>query len=353
MESKIIPIPDAIPTDSAEFRIALNDRLRQISTDPADDTLELLVGTHLERLQQHPAKGEAIGQEYYETDATRLARYVVVQAPGGAHQWKLEYSRGSGSLSARPTDLTTSDAGFEFIATDTAEKYKWNGSTWAPARELGCAVVCTHAQRVSTAPGNLFGASNYADGTQLVETDRGFVYYCQGGAWIYLSGTMETNASALNAIAVSMSDPLTVHDTGAKFHTSDYDHVSMWNGASMVWGPGNETPGKLVFFAVNPGAGWHACDGSTGIPYQNPNGSTSTVSLPDRATAFYLCAAISYTAATQPIVLTAVTGNDAATPQMVQSGSGATVPAEPHTHALTAATQLDPKHVFAMPYFRQ
>jgi hypothetical protein len=36
------------------------------------------------------------------------------------------------------------------------------------------------------------------------------------------------------------------------------------------------------------------------------------------------------------------TGNDVQTPQTVQSGTGATVPAEPHTHLFATATDVAP-----------
>jgi hypothetical protein len=296
----VLQIPAGVTAESPQFIPILNDRLRAIQQASSGVEVPLTIGTHQNRLNNVPASGKSAGDEYWETDTTRLARYYVSAAKGGAMQWILEQSFGSGPASARPTDLKTTDAGFIYRATDTGEVTEWTGEAWAEVKLIACAIVCTHAARVSVLSTNPYNPLLWATGTELYENDRGFLYINVGIAWQFQSGVMQLNSSALNAIAHPGAGipPLTSADAGATFWTTDYDHISVWTGAAMEWGPGNQPPGQLWIGMIPPTSpgvsAWYACDGTT-QNMQQPDGSmVLSASMPNPTTTSVLQAALAY-----------------------------------------------------------
>jgi hypothetical protein len=121
------PIPANIPTDSPEFRVALNNALLLISQSAQQPDTFIAV-SHNVRLTQYPASAQTPPLECFETD--RGVRYYVRQGAGNAKSWVYETGEMFGLFAARPADLTNADAGFLFFATDTLARYRWSGSGW-------------------------------------------------------------------------------------------------------------------------------------------------------------------------------------------------------------------------------
>jgi len=71
---------------------------------------------------------------------------------------------------------------------------------------------------------------------------------------------------------------LTAQNAGV-IYISDYLHESYWNGISANF-TGGDNPGRIEGFLVNPGLGWHVCDGSV-VNYLNPDGTLTAITLPD------------------------------------------------------------------------
>src|SRR5262252_2487822 len=87
----------------------------------------------------------------------------------------------------RPTDLGTTDGGFEYRTTDTAAPYKnrqfiWSQTAWIETTPVRYG---THAQRLAVV------VANVIDQMLWVEDDRGEVtYQLQAGIWWYIAGKM-------------------------------------------------------------------------------------------------------------------------------------------------------------------
>lgn len=86
-------------------------------------------GTRKQRLVYVPQQLTA-GSTWWETDRQVL---YVVQLVNAAHSWQYLAGTMRGTLSAKPTDLTTADAGLLYFATDYARTFRWTGSAWENA----------------------------------------------------------------------------------------------------------------------------------------------------------------------------------------------------------------------------
>jgi len=191
-------------------------------------------------------------------------------------------------------------------------------------RSLGVARVGVFATRAAAQQyrGGLFSAS-----------DRNYVTWVStGAAWIYLCGTERNTLSNLRA-------GLGTNDAGYLFFVTDYSHLLRWSGSAWEWAPGDTGSGYYQLFEAAPAgygaSAWALCDGST-VARLNADGTTTNVTLDDVSTARYLKAGTSssgVTAAsgTTTAAGTGATGNNSAS-QEVQSGTGTTVAAHPHTH---------------------
>jgi hypothetical protein len=225
------------------------------------------------------------------------------------------------------------------VAFETATSTVWRG---------------THAARASWPA---------KDNDVYVETDRGYAIYLYIGAtatWQYVSGVYQRTQAQLAALAAT----LTAGDTGFLVEVTDFAHVLRWSGAAWQWGPGEQGSGMLASFAVSPGTGWAACDGST-VSYLKSDGTTATVTLPNTAgSPAFLKSGSAYGAAITAKVLPTFAGTASQVTSgptgttTVQSGSGATVASSAHTHTLTPAGMIalpgDPVANFTAPlYFRK
>ena len=134
----------------------------------------------------------------------------------------------------------------------------------------------THAVRLQ-----IF-ASQYADGSEFLETDRGIWYSAVGNAWKYKAGIMLTSQPGLPI-------DLGTNDIGFLAYVQEYAHLLMWSGAQWVWGPGDAGSDYIVPFVSgpNPATGWQACDASAGVSKLNGDGTVVQVTVPNTPGSWY------------------------------------------------------------------
>ncbi len=65
---------------------------------------------------------------------------------------------------------------------------------------------------------------------------------------------------------------------GVLIYVSDYAHLIYWDGSTAKFA--GDPSGRVEGFLVDPGTGWHLCDGST-VTYLKADGTTATVALPN------------------------------------------------------------------------
>ena len=198
-------------------------------------------------------------------------------------------------------------------------------------------------------------AVTYTPGTLVYISDRGLFYVQSGMAWIYVSGELVITQNQIAALGLGQND------AGVLVNVTDYGHTLRWAGLNFTWGPGDPGSGFLQLFEVDPtGAGWHLYDGSN-VTYLKADGTLGAVILPNLAADASFLAAGSPNGGINPAVGPTATGgggtiaaaatgitagptsNDTGPGTIVQSGTGATVAAEPHVHATVSIT--DPKHI--------
>lgn len=120
------PPPDAAPAALPSLSISsVTTPIRNISSP----TVVIREGTHGERPE--PASVDE-GTLYWETD--RLHLYHLTFSGTGGKAWGMIEGTGpmTGTLDPdeKPTDLTPSDVGFRYLATDFGREYRWSGTAW-------------------------------------------------------------------------------------------------------------------------------------------------------------------------------------------------------------------------------
>lgn len=219
--------------------------------------------------------------------------------------------------------------------------------------------VGTHAQRL---------ASKITAGTFWWETDRTILYLGvpsgQATVWTYAAG-------AMFATFANRPTDLAANDAGFLLEVSDHLHLCRWSGTA--WVILDNDAGTFVESAVALGTGYQLCDG-TATNYLTVSGADlaeTAFTTPNEnggAAGVYHKSIAAYTGTINPAStptgtftgMAGNTGNDSAT-QTVQSGAGATVPAEPHTHPFTPAGTItinlaggDPvRNLGVLRYFRR
>ncbi len=129
------------------------------SVSGSDATIQ--VGSHIDRLNSNPT-GLPLGSFFFETDRTVLYQVTSVV---GANVWTYVAGVMTATGATRPSGLGTDDAGFRFLATETAVHSRWSGSAWIEEIEVTDASTATALillnmiHRSSGTPGAGFGAS--------------------------------------------------------------------------------------------------------------------------------------------------------------------------------------------------
>lgn len=296
----------------------------------------VITGTHAQRLATQPTAGAI----FVELDRGAFYR-------GTTNQWLiLGCVAGLTSTFANfPSDLGAADAGFTIDGTDTGLQYIWSGNIWHQHRGM---LVDLFANRpvafTGTDTGLLFAASDLGYQQWYLNFATGF--------WTFVGG----GRPAPLTIA-TLPVGLTANDVGFLANATDFDRLYVWTGSAWTDAPGQPKRG-LQFFSGSPGTGWHICDGTV-VTISTIGGGTSSFTLPNLIAVFPRGNSVyggTGGAATATATIPAgTTGNDSGT-QTVQSGAGATVPAEPHTHSFGPSTSnafgILPPYFDLLPYWR-
>lgn len=157
--SQIPIIPPLTPAN--QLITAINDRIRRIndalgSSSSGTDTAPGLVsyGTHQQRLGK-PVGTFAAGSLWVESD-----RDLVYQVQHNV--WMYASGIMAAAIASRPTDLAATDAGVEFLATDTYQLFRWSGSAWVEATQANLAQIAyttADTTPLVAAASNLTGAT--------------------------------------------------------------------------------------------------------------------------------------------------------------------------------------------------
>lgn len=136
-----------------------------------------------------------------------------------------------------------------------------NPGTWKPIGAVATIFQDTHANRIGLAK---YSPSTLPIGSVFWETDRTLLYFNQGtfgtSHWQYSLGTYSLSQAGVAGVIGA----LTAVDTNLLLEVTDYAHILKWNGANLIWGPGERGSGESCLFEVDPtGPGWHLYDGST------------------------------------------------------------------------------------------
>lgn len=154
---------------------------------------------------------------------------------------------------------------------------------------------------------------------------------------------------------------LSADNAGMFVYVADYEHLIYWDGTAPAFA--GDPSGRVAMFLVDPGAGWHLCDGSF-VGYLNADGTTGTITLPDLTTGTYpkFDAAVSGVVAGTAGTITGDTGDADANLTLVPGtggvGAGASLVANvtqtPHHHdsGTLAVAGNEPQHISLRAWFR-
>jgi len=300
--------------------------------------LTSLYGTHADRANHAPGSLK-VGSLFFESD--RGALYHVREIDGVA-TWVLYFAMMTGSYSAKPSDLTSTDDNFWYNAQDQCTLSRWTGAAWHYQAGI---LIDTWSNRPAG------GGTNISAGFRFSASDRGYqqwAYDRTNTRWYYVGGGEPTR----NTIA-NITGSLGAQDVGYLFYSTDYDRVFRWNGSAYEDAPGQPARGMIVYFdytnlPMQVATAWALCDGSsatrsvvngTTASYTTPNltGSTRFIRSVSGTTGGTGGSATTHTHPVDPPSTTssnpdvAGTGAESVT-TIVQSGTGITVAGVNHTN---------------------
>jgi len=111
----------------AVFARPWSDWFSKVVTPGLQASFRFQSGTHSDRASSN-ASILPQGSLFKETD-----RGVFYMASGSPTVWQYAFGTMIGLAANRPSDLGESDAGFQFLATDTPQFSIWTGSAWVNA----------------------------------------------------------------------------------------------------------------------------------------------------------------------------------------------------------------------------
>jgi hypothetical protein len=242
----------------------------------------------------------------------------------------------------------------------------------ADASATATMLVGTRSDRFSLLE---FAATAWPEGQQFYETDTGLTYLNRevgggpGLAWYYMAGTATGAYASPLASHSKFIRPLGPQDAGLLFRLTDKARTMQWSGGAWAFAPTEVIPvGYVSGFRADPGAGWHICDGSGSVSQLNSDGTTSSITVEDFASAAAKAAypkwgssASGFAGAVKPVITgstaaqaVSISGSTAnadafsagtttgvsAAPSTIHEGGGAaaTVSADAHQHSIPAGT---------------
>lgn len=306
------------------------------STTVTEAATVALAGTHADRLASHLPGDSVAGTFFYETD--RLVTYIDLDT-GGTQVWQWEGGTMRGAYAVRPTDLSGTDSGFLFYATDLNVTFRWDGAAWSVL--FAPILQDTHGARLSGylstffPTGTLFyesdrtswyidqnssgtlnglgtffvtwisgdkfdfataawvgktiviGGTNYQVASVVSPTSlavTSIVAIAAGLTWSIASGKWEYSTGEYSVQQASLPADLVTSDNGFIAGVSNFVHRLRWDGpnATWNWAPGDGGSGYVQAFAVDPSpsTGWKLCNG-TATTYLKSDGTTAALTPPD------------------------------------------------------------------------
>jgi hypothetical protein len=206
----------------------------------------------------------------------------------------------------------------------------------------------SHAQRLS------INSASQPIGTTFYEEDRAVTYQVAGDGvnarhWRPIAGEMT------GTLSPNTKPTLTTKDAGFIFRATDFNRRYRWSGSAWEDLDAGDPRGRIEAFDTNPGTGWAICDGS-GVTRSTATGGTAAFTTPNLSGAYIKGAAV-YSASVVAAALTGSTDSQGAHTHTtaatisglsgtadVQSGAGANVAANSHTHAFSAPTDSQGAH---------
>lgn len=128
-----------------------------------------LADTHANRPS---AMSYGIGSLYFETD--RTVEYINLFNTSLVQVWVYKSGVYRAPLASQPADLGVNDVGFRFVASDTAQHFKWSGSAFTEEQELSDASA-------ASAP-SLLNLIHRSSGTPATGFGAGLDYYLDSAA---------------------------------------------------------------------------------------------------------------------------------------------------------------------------
>lgn len=256
--------------------------------------------THANRAINFKATSRDLGQWYYETDRGALYLNLYNALTQQTWQWLAGTMSGTRTPDTRPTDLTATDVGFLFYATDMTVTYTWTGTAWA-----------------------------------------------------YKSGQMN------GTLSPDLKPTLVADDAGFLFYSTDFAHTYKWSGAAWTLATGDVGSRFIGWYLGAPNAGvWHICDGTAGVTSSTGAGITVSVTMPNLIGSYVKGIAV-YTGTVVAPIAPTFTGTPATTSATGSTTTGTTggsaAPAG-HTHTVTPAGTIsataEPQEVGLIPYYR-
>ncbi len=131
------------------------------------------------------------------------------------------------------------------------------------------------------------GAPYSKDGVVIqfapLTTDNGVLFrYSEGDfKWHYMVGQFSRTQSQL----VTLAAVLNTNHVGVLVDVTDYAHILRWTGSAWEYADPSDPATRIEGFFVDPGTGWHLCDGTSNVAYLKSDGTTTTVTLPNLTSA--------------------------------------------------------------------
>jgi len=245
-------------------------------------------------------------------------------------------SSGAPTVTALPgfTDPRSQDGA---LVSYNGQLYRYTASpapgAWLPLSASAVILSDTRANRIAHYP-----AASYPLHTLFYETDTTLIYIVAlvlgVHTWVYFSGTYSITQPYIAGFIMGLNTP----DTGLLMWVSDYNHILQWNGAQLIWAPGELGSDYFVFGPAMTAVGWVPANG-VNVSYLKKDGTTGNRTLPDLVgNAAFLQSAAAYSAA----VNAATSPNDSDAGVLVTvAGSGTLVALNPHKHPGTLPANVN------------
>lgn len=165
-----------------------------------------------------------LGETFFESD--RTVAYQVTSGPVWTYSWGIMQA----GIASRPVDLTTTDAGFLFLATDLTVLYRWSGTAWFYVMGVYSAATASRPATLGTGDA----------GFLFIDTTLNVLEHWTGAAWVTIGSAPTTQVLAYKDVT-----------GGYTVLATDFQVVSTNSGAETFGMPDSTTVPGQVFAIKN------------------------------------------------------------------------------------------------------